>query len=213
MHLKICGITNEADARVAADAAADFIGLIRAASPRQVSLDIARQIVTTLPSSTTPVLLYRNAPVDEVVTGLEVTGCQWVQLHGDEPVSLLREVQDRVAGVQMIKAWSVTTPADGAALRAYVDEAAQGGVRLAVVLLDAPKGGPHPGYEALAAMSRVLQRRPPAVWCAGALTPDNVAAALALGDYDGVDVASGVEASPGQKDADAVRRFAKAVTR
>lgn len=208
MQLKICGITNEDDARVAAEAGADFIGLIRAVSPRQVSLDTARQIVATLPPSTTPVLLFRNAPLDEIVAGVDATGCRWVQLHGDESVSLLRELCDRVANVQIIKAWTVTMPVDAAAVRAYVDEAERRGVSLAVLLLDAPKGGPHPGYEAIAELARVIDRRPPKVWCAGGLTAENIAAALALGDYDGVDVASGVEASPGRKDADKVRRFA-----
>ena len=76
-----------------------------------------------------------------------------------------------------------------------------------VVLLDAPKGGPHPGYERLGDISHRLRNRPPAVWCAGRLTADNLATVVASGRYDGVDVARGVESRPGVKDPAVLQRF------
>ncbi len=243
MRVKICGVTNVADARAAAEAGADFIGLIRAASPRQVSVETARAIAAALPPRACGVLVFRDAPVSEVVAAVEQTGVRWVQLHGREPVADLRRLKAERPDVQLIKAWELhtaqavprvgntpdaggTTPAAHAAaetaeetalgaaaaeLAEYLAAARAAAVPLAVLILDAPKGGPHPGFAALAALARTVTERPPEVWCAGGLTPENVAAACAAGPFDGVDVAGGVERAPGHKDAARVARFVAAV--
>ena len=211
LQVKICGMTNRADASTAARCGADFVGLILAPGARHVTLESARLIMGALPPTVQPVLLFRAAPLDEVVAALQATGCGWVQLHGREPVAYLAQLVKRRPRLRLIKAWEVDSPTAGDDLLAYLHEAARADVSVDVVLLDAPKGGPHPGYERLGDISHRLRNRPPAVWCAGRLTAANLATAVASGRYDGVDVARGVESSPGVKDPAVVQRFIEIV--
>ena len=213
MHVKICGITSLEDALAAARHGADFVGLIRAPSVRRVALDVARQVVRSLPSTTRAVLVFRDAPLDEVVAALAAADCAWVQLHGCETPAYVGELQRQRPGVRIIKAWEISSSHDGAELCGYLRTAADAGVHVDVVLLDVPKGGPHPGMECLGEVSRRLDARPPAVWCAGGLGPASVAATLAAGRYDGADVAGGVEIRPGVKDHDLIRQFVAAARR
>ncbi len=210
MRVKVCGMTRLADAQAASGLGADFIGLIRADSPRQVSLARAAEIVRGLPGGTPGVLVYRDAEVAEVADALTATGCTWVQLHGHESVAYVAELRRRVPRVRVIRAWEVDSLAVAAPLRAYLGEAASAGVTVDVVLLDVPKVALHPGYACLAAVAQSLAPRPPQVWLAGRLTPANVAAAVVGGRFDGVDVASGVERRPGVKDQAALRAFVEA---
>jgi phosphoribosylanthranilate isomerase len=211
MRVKICGITNPGDALAAARAGADFVGLILAPSSRQVSAEAAKEIVAALSAPAAPVLVFRDAPMDAVLAALETTGAGCAQLHGAEPVNYLAELQRRRPKIRLIKAWEVS--ADDAweqsadLLIDFVRDARDTGVGLPIVLLDAPKGGPHPGYERMAACAARCHTLPVQVWCAGGLTPDNVAIALACGQFDGADVAGGVEVRPGVKDHAAIRRF------
>jgi len=207
MRVKICGITNLDDATAAADSGADFVGLIFAASARQVNVETAIGVMEGLPAPTLPVLLFRNTPLDEVDRTIAATGGRWVQFHGREPVDYLREVVARHPHTRIIRAWEVTDPSSGSALREYLEEAAAAGVGIDIVILDAPKGGPHPGYECLAEVSCACDKRPPAIWCAGGLTPGNLRSAVDRGRYDGVDVASGIELRPGVKEHAALRAF------
>ena len=207
MRVKICGITRPEDAREAAHCGADFIGLIRAPSARRVTVATARQVIAALPEHVQPVLLFRDAPLDEVTAAVDATGGDWVQLHGREPVAYLAELAARRPALRLIRAWEVTAEQADDDLAAYLQQAGAVNLRIDVVILDAPKGGAHPGYERLARISRRCRQRPPEIWCAGGLTPKNVAAAIAQGRYDGVDVASGVESSPGIKDHAALRAF------
>ncbi len=213
MHVKICGITSADDALLAAHAGADFVGLIFAASPRRTTLATARAVVDALPAGTQAVLVFRDAPLDEIVQTIDATGARWVQLHGREPVAFLRDLTARLPQVATIKAWEVAGPTAGDELVAYLQEASAAGVLIRAVILDTPKGEVHPGYGCLAAVSRRWASRPPEIWCAGGLTPGNLAAAVSGGRYDGVDVAGGVERSPGVKDPTLVRQFIAAAKR
>jgi phosphoribosylanthranilate isomerase len=207
MQVKICGITRATDAQVAAEAGADFVGLIRAAGGRRIAVAEARQIVATLPPQTQPVLLFRNQPRKDVVADVRAVGAGWVQLHGRESATYLAELAAELPGVQLIRAWEVAGAQSAAALAAHLGECHEEGAPVRVVILDAPKGGPHPGYDCLAAVAQALGPLGLRVWCAGGLTPDNLGSAVLPGTYHGVDVARGVESSVGVKDADAVRCF------
>lgn len=225
MQVKICGMTNGTDALAAAQCGADFVGLILAASPRRVTIEMAPSVLAVLPPATQPVLVFRDAPLDEVLAAMDVLGCRWVQLHGREPVEYVAEIAQRRPAIRVIKAWEVTSAESGEDLADYLSRLVAGRGRLAVVLLDAPKGGPHPGFATLAGVAsrcraelsterlhggRAVQ---PEIWCAGALTPGNVATVVASGLYTGVDVSSGVELTPGRKDHAAVRKFIETVRR
>lgn len=213
MLVKICGITQLRDAEVAAECGADFIGLIRARSPRQVPLGTARDIAATVRTNVATVLLYQNASMTEIVAEVRQVGTNWVQLHGKEPPETLGRLAEEIDDLHVIRAWAVRTVTDLDALLDYQTEVVRQGGRIDVLLLDAPKGEDHPGYVTLGHVARGLDDRPPAVWCAGGLTSANVAEAVAHGRYDGVDVARGVELKPGVKDAAAIRAFVDAARR
>ncbi len=222
MRVKICGITNPDDALAAARYGADFVGLILAPSARRVTVRVATQLVDVLPPETQPVLVFRDAPMDELLAALNDTGCEWVQLHGREPPPYLKELETRCPQARVIKGWEVSGPSAGDELISYLRQVGNEGARIEVVILDVPKDGPHPGYQCLAEVSRRCvgqvgtshrQAAPgeqPRIWCAGGLTPENLATVVAAGCYDGVDVAGGVESRPGVKDHDAMRRFIEA---
>lgn len=225
MDAKICGITNLEDARAAAAAGAAYVGLIQAESPRRVALEMARVIVTALPATTTPVLVFRDAGLPQVLAAVAATGARWVQLHGQESpryVAALREAHAAQCpggqGLRVVKTWEVAAEADADGLatldglRAYLDElagltGAPAQRNLDAVLLDAPKGRAHPGFDGLAAASRAAAALGCTVWCAGGLTAENLAGVLPKLACSVVDVASGVEAAPGRKDHVAVARF------
>ncbi len=207
MQVKICGITRLDDATHAANCGADFIGLIRAASPRRVPVETARQIADALPADISAVLVFRDNSVDEIVATLEQTGIRWVQLHGRETPEFASELHARQPAIHLIRAWECAADDNSARLLAYLDTAHAAGVAFDVVLLDVPKNTPHPGHATLARISADLRPAGQHVWCAGQLNCDNLPAALAADAYDGVDVASGVETRPGIKDPAAVERF------
>lgn len=207
LTVKICGLRDAATACAVAAAGADYVGLIRAASPRQVELPAAAQIVAALPPTTHAVLLFRDQPADEIVAALRTTGARWLQLHGDESPALVAEVAAAVPDLRVIRAWEVRDPSSAAAVRRHVDAVRAAGAAIDVLLLDAPKGGPHPGYACLADVARALRPLGAALWCAGGLTPENLADAVPAGTFHGVDVARGVERSPGVKDPTAIARF------
>src|SRR5689334_8125468 len=88
MFLKICGLTNEADAAQAVTAGATALGVVfAAASPRCVTPDRARDIVEAVPADVPVVGVFVNAPIEEIVAVVAHTGVRIVQLHGDEPES------------------------------------------------------------------------------------------------------------------------------
>jgi phosphoribosylanthranilate isomerase len=193
MFLKICGLTNEGDAAHAAAAGATALGVVFApSSPRCVSPDRARDIVEAVPAGVPVVGVFVNAPLEEIVAVVAHTGIRIVQLHGDEPeryAVALKMPLLRAAGVDAaLDAWPTAT-----LLLDAVSDVERGGTGRLV------------DWERAAAVAR--QRR---TVLAGGLTPDNVAEAIATVRPFGVDVSSGVEASPGRKDRDKVSRFLEA---
>jgi len=190
MFLKICGLTNEGDAAHAAAAGATALGVVFApSSPRCVSADTARDIVEAVPAHVPVVGVFVNAPLEEIVAVVAHTGIRVVQLHGDEPeryAAALKMPLLRAAGVDVaLDSWPTAT-----LLLDATSAAQRGGT------------GQRVDWEKAAA---VASRRKTVL--AGGLTPDNVADAIGVVRPFGVDVSSGVEASPGRKDRDKVSRF------
>lgn len=200
--VKICGVTSLEDALASTEAGADALGFnFYPKSPRCVSTRAARDIVEKLPPGVLTVGVFVNAgePEDVARVASEV-GLNAVQLHGDET----RDYCSRLGGVEVIKALRVGptfAPEDVAGF----------GVRS--VLLDAYVAGEWGGtghafdWE-VARRAREMARR---LYLAGGLNASNVAAAVRAVRPFAVDVCSGVEASPGRKDAALVRRFVEAV--
>ncbi len=207
MHVKICGITSLEDALVAAQAGADFIGLILADSPRRVALDEVRRIHALVGERPSPVLVFRDARPDEVIAALDHTGCVWVQLHGRETPADLAALRSRNPLLRTIKAFELTGSTRASDILEYAAAARRAGALPDVLLLDAPKAGPAPKPQQFIELAAQLRPRPAAIWRAGGLTPESVGEVITSGLFDGVDVASGVESAPGRKSVERVRQF------
>lgn len=195
VRIKICGITSREDALHAAACGADALGFVfYAGSPRCVTPDEARAIIEVLPPFVTRVGLFVNETPERVLAIADKCGLDAAQLHGDEPPSACHLPPYRV-----IKGVRPRTVADLEALSAYP---------VAALLVDAAVPGHFGGtgqradWE-LAAQAAAAHR----VILAGGLTPANVAEAIRRVRPYAVDVSSGVESRPGQKDPEKVAQF------
>jgi phosphoribosylanthranilate isomerase len=195
--VKICGITNPGDARVAADAGADAVGLIFAESPRRVGVEEARGISIALPENVIRVGVFVDEEPSEVMRISCEVGLDLAQLHGNEPpetVTALRE-----AGVKVMKALRVESAASLEALDEYEAD---------LFLLDAhsarARGGTGERFDWGVAKS--LKGRDNIV-VSGGLGPENVREAVEFFEPFGVDASSSLEDGPGRKKGELVRRF------
>jgi phosphoribosylanthranilate isomerase len=204
LRVKICGVTNEADARQAALLGADAVGLnFYAQSPRCVDAVAANYVLRELPPFVEAVGVFVNEPLRDIFTRLQtlsrIRGIQW---HGTE-----RELSD-VYPYHLIAAFPVRDADSLTAIRRYLDTCKLVGALPSAVLLDAHVAGQHGGTGRTAPWKLLATFRPGVpVILAGGLTPDNVAEAVRIVQPWGVDVASGVERSPGHKDPEKMRRF------
>lgn len=196
IRVKICGITRESDAQVAADAGADAVGLVfHPASPRCVSIDMAASIVRALGPFVTTVGLFVDAAPVWVREVLARTGVHLLQLHGNETPDYCTQF-----GVPYIKALRMAPGLDPAAAAANYPTAAG-------LLFDAwdpvVAGGTGAGFD----WSRLPASRQRPLILAGGLSPANVAQAVRQVHPYAVDVSSGVEVAPGIKDPCLIRDF------
>ncbi len=200
VKVKVCGITNPEDARLAAGSGADAIGLIFAKSSRKVSVEEARKIAATLPDGVLKVGVFVNEEPEEVLSVAREVGLDYVQLHGDETpetVTFLRE-----GGVKVMKALRVRDEGSLAVLEGYGAE---------LVMLDAwsqkARGGTGERFDW--ALAKSLKGRGNIV-VSGGLSPENVREAISFFEPYGVDASSSLEETPGKKDGERVRRFVSA---
>jgi phosphoribosylanthranilate isomerase len=210
-HVKICGITNPADALAAVQAGAGALGLnLYAQSPRGITPEAARRILSVLPA--TPLLkvgVFVNAPARDVLELFDQLRLDLIQLHGDEPPDYLPEL----GGRPLIRAFRLTAQRLPPILD-YLAKCETLGAKPRAVLLDAHQPGQYGGTGQPADWTACAEYagRPglPPLVLAGGLTPGNVAQAIRAVRPAAVDTASGVEISPGRKDPDAVRAFVQA---
>ena len=167
---------------------------------------MARQITKELPAGVAKVGVFVNASSDEIVRIADTVGLDVIQLHGDEPPELLRELEGR----PVMKAFRLRQPGLGEVAE-YLRRCSEVGRLPDLVLVDAFAPDQYGGtgaavdWSSLAAEHYRIGTLP--LTLAGGLTPDNVAQAVKTARPAAVDTASGVESSPGIKDADLVRRF------
>ena len=196
MKVKICGVTSPEDALLAVDAGADALGFIFVeGTPRYLSPARAAAIIATLPPFVVPVGIFWDHPAGHVKAVAEECRLGALQFHGDEAPEAV--AQHRLPVIKTIK---LGAEADLDRLARY---------DVSAFLLDSP--GRWSEGEAREPISWTLARRAVdagrRVILAAGLTPDNVAEAIRAVRPYAVDVNSGVEARPGVKDPDKVRRF------
>ncbi len=195
VKVKICGITNPKDARLAVEAGADALGFIFVErTPRYITPAAAAAIIRQLPPFITPVGVFWDHPPGHVKAVAEAAGLLALQFHGTEPPEALVDYR-----LPVIKTIKVGSAADLAQLDAY---------QVTAFLLDNPaRWSEGEAREPIQwELAREAGTKGRVILSAG-LTPGNVAAAIRIARPYGVDVDSGVEGRPGEKDPSKVRRF------
>lgn len=197
--VKVCGITNLADALLACELGADALGFIfYAKSPRYIAPANAREIVRELPPFVTIVGVFVNAVVATVNEAFEKVGIEVAQLHGDETPSFARKLKGKY-----VKVLRVRDKLPQETLRAFGK-----GTFLLDTLDSTRYGGTGQTSDwTLARAAKDYGR----IILSGGLHPDNVAEAIMFVSPYAVDVCSGVEAQPGKKDPKKLHAFFKAV--
>ena len=196
MRVKICGITNWTDARVAVKAGADALGFnFYRKSPRYIAADEARTIAKRLPRRVVLVGVFVNASVDEVLRVARNVDLNAVQLHGEESPA---EVQRLSKSYPVVKAFRAGPKFKVGHLARYGSASA--------FLLDGfdrkRRGGTGKTFDWRVARAA---KKYGTIIVAGGLTPENIARAIREAQPFGVDVCGGVESSPGKKDAKRMR--------
>jgi len=202
-RIKLCGVTTLEDAEQAAELGAWAVGLnFWPGSARRCDLDTAAEIAASLKRRVEFAGIFVNPTLEQVASTAEVVGLTMIQLHGDEGPIFCGEIARRT-GCKVIKAMRVHSGADIQALSAF---------HVDFHLLDSYVPGQRGGTGETFAweLARAHRGRVPLI-LSGGLTPENVAEAVATVRPFAVDVASGVESSPGHKDPAKVQAFVTAV--
>lgn len=200
VEIKICGITNISDARVAAECGADALGFIfYPNSQRYVAPEKAKEIIGELRHETIRVGVFVNHDVQEVKEIVQFCGLDLIQLHGDEPP----EYCAQFPASSLIKAISCRTEEEVLKSRSYA---------VAAILMDACDAEHYGGTGKLSdwrLASRLREMHP--LILAGGLNEENIRKAIETVRPQAVDVNSGVEMSPGKKDPRKVREIIRIV--
>ncbi len=195
VKVKICGITSYYDAVAAMDMGADILGFnFYPKSPRFVTPQKAGEIVNMLPAFIDTAGIFVNASVDQIRETRDLCPLDWVQLHGDETPEFCRSLTSH--NVKTMKAIRVKDQTDLETAKGYFTDA---------VLLDAFDPDKYGGTGATFDWS-ILGHTTRRVCLAGGISPDNAATAVKLGVY-GIDVCSGIEAEPGRKDHEKMKKL------
>jgi phosphoribosylanthranilate isomerase len=202
-RVKICGVSDPADARRVADLGAWALGMIFwPGSPRVCSLDTAEAIGADLQRRLELVGVFVNATLDEVASTADRCNLTVVQLHGDEGPAYCREVARRT-GAKVMKAVRVRD-----AVQLHVVQRFHTDYHLLDAYSPSSPGGTGESFD-----WELARRHPgtPPVVLSGGLNPDNVGTAIETARPFAVDVASGTEAEPGRKDPAKLTAFVRAV--
>jgi phosphoribosylanthranilate isomerase len=199
VKVKICGITNPEDARLAVEAGADALGFVLyQKSPRFVDPATVRRIILTLPPFVLPVGVFVNEEAKVVRDLMDECGLALAQLHGDETAAYCQDL-----GRPALKALRLK---DRSAFLALAEFRGRANVRGFVI--DAFSDHAYGGTGRTADWTLAAEAaRSASILLAGGLTPENVGKAVAIVRPYGVDVSTGVEAHAGKKDPDKVRAF------
>lgn len=196
MRVKICGITQIAQGLEIASLGATSLGFICVnQSPRYLEPEQIRAIAQELPSTIDRVGVFANHSGAEIMQVVEQANLTSVQLHGQESPDFCRQLRQLItAEVEIIKAFRIKSASSLGSTEAYLD-------CVDTLLLDAYHPQMLGGTGKTIDWQDLAQFKPPLPWLlAGGLTPENVGTALTRLHPDGIDLSSGVERSPGDKD-------------
>lgn len=202
VRVKICGVRSLEEAEVAIEAGADALGFnFWPRSPRYIAPDAARRVIEQIPPLIYAIGVFVNEDrhrVAEIVSGV---GLNAAQLHGDETP----EFCAGLGPIKIIKAIRVTEDLDCASINNYP---------VSAILLDTGVKGSYGGTGKRFDWNTAVEaKRYVRIILAGGLTVENVAEAVVSVNPFAIDVCSGVEAEPGRKDPDKLRRFMAEVAR
>ena len=207
LAIKICGLTTPDALDVALAAGADFVGFVFfPPSPRNLGLEAARTLGAQVGGRAGKVALTVNANDDTIAAIIAALQPDMLQLHGKETPERVVAVRTRF-GLPVMKALPIATRADLTSIRLYADVVDR-------LLFDArpPAEATRPGGLGVSFDWTLLKGVHPGVpWMlSGGLDPGNVGEAIAITGAPGVDVSSGVERAPGEKDSGKIRAFIRA---
>ena len=202
MRIKICGITTvEQGLEIATLGATDLGFICVPNSPRYLNLTQLVTLVSALGSVANTVGVFADFSVATIAHVALLTGLDTVQLHGTESIEFCQELRQALPDTEIIKAWRVRTGDDLATIQAYTPV-------VDGLLLDAYHPDALGGTGQTLDWQQLLAFKPAIPWLlAGGLTPDNICMALSQLQPDGIDLSSGVEVSPGQKNLELVDRL------
>jgi len=204
LKVKICGITNAADALAAIDCGADALGFnFYPRSKRYIDVETARGWVDKLPAGICRVAVLVNPTLEEAVRASELEFIDALQLHGNESAEFCRRLAER--GIRFAKALPVINANSLVDVPSFFTS---------TLVLDSASGGEFGGSGRIFPwrLARAFIKAHPAlkIILAGGLTPENVAQAVNEVRPFGVDVTSGVESSLRRKDCGLLRSFIEA---
>jgi phosphoribosylanthranilate isomerase len=204
-RVKICGLSTPETMHAALNAGADMVGLVFfERSPRNISYEKAKILADQARGRAKIVALVVDADDERLASITRLVKPDFIQAHGDETPDRVKEITS-LTGIPVIKAIKVKDASDIESAKAFTEVAA-------MILYDAKAPetlvGALPGGNGLSFDWALLQgSKQSAFMLSGGLTPDNVAKAIAVTKAPIVDVSSGVEVAPGQKDPDLIRKF------
>lgn len=210
-RIKICGITTFQDALICHQAGAEAIGLnFVKLSPRYIPPEVAQEICKELPPAIHRIGVFVNSTANEILQTFTTAALTGVQLHGDEPIELVKVLRDRLpTGTPIIKAFRLKEPSLLAVEDFLKGDDSQKNWPDAI-LVDAYAPEAYGGTGKKLDWHQLSQQRktvPLPIILAGGLTPENVSEAIQQSGCPAVDTASGVESSPPLKDANKVTVF------
>jgi phosphoribosylanthranilate isomerase len=202
MRVKICGITKPEQGQAIAHLGATALGFICVqASPRYVTPGQIQAVVEQLLVQVDRIGVFANATVEEICQIVANTNLSAVQLHGNESPEFCEKLRQSLPEVEILKALRVKTTE-------CLDQAVTYGSYVDTLLLDAYHPQLLGGTGKTLDWKTLQQFNPKCPWfLAGGLTPDNVLDALTKLHPHGIDLSSGVERSPGDKDLDKVAQL------
>lgn len=219
MWIKLCANTNAEDVQLAAAAGADAVGFVFASSPRRVTAGEIAAFMPELPADLTKIGVFSTQNFEDIVFSLNAAGLHGVQLHGELDFSLAEQLRNEFgSGLFLIQTLHWDLNSDPARAEQRLRDELRSVARhrhIDAILLDTRTATASGGTGKIFDWTRardVLSAEAPKlrIILAGGLTPANVAEAIRTLRPWGVDVAGGVEASPGRKDPARVHAFTAA---